>query len=239
MARRFKRGETLREIGKRHNISHEGVRLIMQKRGLTRKDYPIHEIRHKEALAKKNLIIEAYKKKSGTADQRTIEVEIGRELGLSTRAVNEVIKDYPFKSLYDHKSRITPKFSDEDLIKAVRLIAQRLGEPLTKDQYATEVEGTDLPVPQTLIIRFGSWHDACEAAGVTSGKSFRRYTKRFDEEACLKAAKDFWDSREGPFSFVAYSEWAKGKDVPSGGTMRVRMGKWSEVKRRIAEMEDE
>lgn len=81
-----------------------------------------------------------------------------------------------------------------------------------------------------LIQMFGTWTNACEQAGVRGRRAVREtYTQKWDREDCLRWVHKYLETTEKP-SFSRYDEWSRiEEDAPSGGTVRLRCGKWIET----------
>lgn len=126
------------------------------------------------------------------------------------------------------------KWSDKQLAEALRTVAQ--GKPISQLGYDRLRAGSDL-LPSGLLIclRFGSWREACAAAGVTPADGTRGpYKRRCTEAACESAL--VWAYQElGRFpSYSEYAAFARERDLPSGATVRNRLGRWSDITRRLA-----
>ena len=82
---------------------------------------------------------------------------------------NNALKAAGLKARYP---RHAPVYSDEELIKALRTLADELDRAPT----VQEMLARDLPRPATYVNRFGSWNAALEAAGLEPNQ--RRQPKR-------------------------------------------------------------
>lgn len=129
----------------------------------------------------------------------------------------------------------TPDFSDEQLLDGLRAAAAELGEPLTAGGYDAWQRGRDIAgSPALLIRRFGSWRNACAAAGLQANAT-RSTSRRWSEEDVVAVVARYLRSPGATGSFADYSAWAHGQeDVPSGATLRQR-APWAELKRRAQE----
>jgi hypothetical protein len=126
-------------------------------------------------------------------------------------------------------------WSDADIMAALRAAAV-YDFPLSAAAYTElvrmgEVSGPSLPL---VYQRFGGWLAACESAGVVHGKAMRHYESRWSDDELLVYARDYFLAPDWPESAHRYDEWrlANAPDGPSQQTLRNRLGRWSEIKRR-------
>lgn len=114
------------------------------------------------------------------------------------------------------------RWSDEELVAAVRDVADRCREPLTSlayDSYRRRGE----PSPSTLVERFGSWQTVLERAGVpAAGRSGTRWTADAVVEVLARWLAESSDQR-----MVRYvAEAARREDLPGINVIRARYGGW-------------
>ncbi|GAB2973330.1 homing endonuclease associated repeat-containing protein [Nocardioides montaniterrae] len=129
----------------------------------------------------------------------------------------------------------TPDFSDAQLLEALAEAAAELtkpGEPLTNGAYDAWQRGRDTAgSPALLIRRFGSWREACQAAGLEVNAT-RSTSRRWSEADIDRIVASYLNAPGSPGSYAGYTEWAKEQeDAPSGATLRQR-GAWAEIKAR-------
>lgn len=86
------------------------------------------------------------------------------------------------------------------------------------------------------VVGGGSWNGVMQELGLPTSKRGRQAgSGRFSDEGALTALREFteYSAREGSSaSYVQYGRWvlrmrAKGRDVPTGPTIRQRFGSWS------------
>ena len=120
-------------------------------------------------------------------------------------------------------SERTPKdllFSDAALEALLRQAAAKVadGEPLTSARYKeirAAQETPQMPAVATVLLRYGSWRAALEAANLPHTDSTRVYDRRWSEDDMTLAVADAILAT-GSSSFRGYERWAKGRDdVPS------------------------
>lgn len=126
-----------------------------------------------------------------------------------------------------------PEYSDEDCFTALRRAAGPDGTTaVSMGAYARANEGFSVPADYTLVVRFGSWADACAAAGVTPGARPKRdyATAWSDDELRSWLARFFDEVGLDPLpSMPQYKAWAaiQPGNPPSAITVRNRLGRWS------------
>ncbi|KAA1421817.1 hypothetical protein F0U44_05985 [Nocardioides humilatus] len=124
-----------------------------------------------------------------------------------------------------------PEFSDAQLRAAISAAAAELGEPLTVGAYDTWQRSHDAASPALVIRRFGSWTQACAAAGVRTNTT-RSTSRRWTDDEVVEIVARYLRSPGSTGSFADYSGWAKDQEgVPSGATLRQRYP-WAEIKER-------
>ena len=90
----------------------------------------------------------------------------------------------------DRKRKVAfERVSEAKILSDLRPAAERLGEPLAINRYRKEAPRRGW-VYYTAANRFGSWAEACQAAGVRSyPPRGRMRTSLFGERECLQALK--------------------------------------------------
>jgi Homing endonuclease associated repeat len=122
-------------------------------------------------------------------------------------------------------------FTDDEILHAIRAAARRCGEPLSHGRYDSVSRDVAGPSSARVIQRFGSWRQACSAAGVTSGVPARDYVTRWDPASVASAVSAYLASEGCPGTYAGYEEWARAHaDRPSGATVRNVLGGWSAAK---------
>ena len=122
------------------------------------------------------------------------------------------------------------RYSEHDLLRALRAAADEVGDPLTVDRYHAHQTAVGGPTSVLIIQRHGTWNAACAAAGLKVNPrragSRRRWTR--DDVAAYVAA---YLRVEGSGSYAGYAAWAKETaGAPSGQTVRNTFGGWDAAK---------
>ena len=136
-----------------------------------------------------------------------------------------------------HASGLKPRFSDSNLLGGLRVVAQRLGHAPTVSEYRSFAPDLGLAAMPTVYARFGGWGAALEAAGLTSRSRTRgRRAARWNTAACWNALLSVADQLGDPPRYRRYTELAADRDdLPSGPTLTLRLGLWSEIVTALAE----
>jgi hypothetical protein len=108
--------------------------------------------------------------------------------------------------------------------------------PLTTSAYRDllavgQVRGPSLPLVGQ---RYGSWTAACEAAGVTTGRTMRNnYESKWSDQDLVNIVQHYLLDPAAPNSANRFNDWKRRNmpDGPSFATIRNRFGSWTEAKR--------
>jgi DNA-binding CsgD family transcriptional regulator len=227
-------GWTLREIGERYGISRQRVDEIVRDRGGPELPEVIAARRAREAEV---------------IDARAREIRQWWRAGLSVAAIAEKL-DLPAARVHKaidgvlspidraHRNRSivmrtrTPRYSEEELLAGVRGVAERIGRTPTQEEYRALAQELELASILTLAKRFGGWHAAVVAAGLTPlphgrGRGSRR---TWDQDACWRALERVSDQLGNPPRFQSYVTISTGRaDLPSGPTVRNQLGRWIDI----------
>lgn len=126
------------------------------------------------------------------------------------------------------------KYSDEQLIAALRQVAQIVGEPMSRERYEAVQQGQDLGLPMWLTIskRFGTWNEACTRAGLQVNAQHTGRPATWNPESVAQAVARFLNDPEATgASYDAYTAWSRERDdAPSGPTVRNVLGTWNNAK---------
>jgi transcriptional regulator with XRE-family HTH domain len=227
-------GWTLREIGERYGISRQRVDEIVRDRGGPELPEVIAARRAREAE-----IIE----------QRARDIRQWWRAGLSISTIAEKL-DLPAARVHKsidgvlspidraHRNRSivmrtrTPRYSEAELSAGVRAVAERIGRTPTQEEYRALAQELELASILTLAKRFGGWHAAVVAAGLTPlahgrGRGSRR---TWDKDSCWRALERVSDQLGNPPRFQSYVLISTGRaDLPSGPTVRNQLGRWIDI----------
>ena len=122
-------------------------------------------------------------------------------------------------------------FTDAQILAALRAAADLTEGPLSHSRYDAVSREVGGPSSARIIQRFGTWHQACRTAGVTSGRPARDYTPRWHRQSVTDAVAAYLASDDATGTYAGYESWARGhSDRPSGPTVRNVMGGWNEAK---------
>ena len=227
-------GWTLREIGDRYGISRQRVDEIVRDRGGPELPEVIAARRARAAE-----IIE----------QRAPEIRQWWRAGLSISTIAEKL-DLPAARVHKsidgvlspidraHRNRSIvmrtrmPRYSEAELSAGVRAVAERIGRTPTQEEYRGFAHELELASILTLAKRFGGWHAAVLAAGLTPlphgrGRGSRR---TWDKDSCWRALERVSDQLGNPPRFQSYVLISTGRpDLPSGPTVRNQLGRWIDI----------
>ena len=154
--------------------------------------------------------------------------------GQSAKVLQVELRKREAKARSDERREAQQIEGRRESIKALQLAAT-YAHPLTGSAYDNlvtigEVSG---PSRQTIANRFGSWVDACEAAGVECGRTLRiDYTRRWTPSEMLAYLRICRDEIGRAPTVREYEIWARTHDgAPSEGTIRKQFGTWRDVKK--------
>lgn len=157
----------------------------------------------------------------------TVEAVVDR-IGIPRQAVSAVIDGMPLRQVYRRKG-ILPAYKKEILKKALKAAAEVCGEPLTIPAYRLEAPSHGWPADLTITKAFGSWGEACAAAGVTFNTPKGAQRGSYGRGDCVKALRLCKAELGDVPSYERYSVWARENRQPSGSTVRVKIGPWREA----------
>lgn len=144
------------------------------------------------------------------------------------------------------------RWTNEEILEALRLADEANGGPIGGTDYGMRYRKFDFDAPsgRTVWMRFGSWNEAREAAGLpinterpgTAGKRWR-----VPEQQVIDAVTECALDLGHLPSYSEYMEWRdaepenrKGRKggsppgtLPCGSSARQLVGSWLEVKRRV------
>ncbi|WP_114571782.1 homing endonuclease associated repeat-containing protein [Exiguobacterium flavidum] len=114
-----------------------------------------------------------------------------------------------------------PKYTKEEILKSFERYAQDVGSTITLKKYQEWRKTVHhAPSHYHIVKMFGSWHDACTAAGLEASVT---YSKAELAASLRQAIEEVGFS----LSFEAYREWAKRNNKPSTKALLHRYGSWS------------
>jgi DNA-binding CsgD family transcriptional regulator len=227
-------GWTLREIGQRYGISRQRVDEIVRDRGGPQLPEVLaaRRARTAEIISERSAeICEWWRAGLSIA-------EISERLDLPTARVHREIGKLldPIDEAHRNRAIVTRtrsrRYSDEDLIAGLQAVAKRVDRTPTQEEYRALAQELRYASILTLGKRFGSWHEAVVAAGLTPLPRARRQGSqyRWDKEACWEALEKVADQLGNPPRFQSYVALSTGReDLPSGPTVRNQLGRWIDI----------
>lgn len=230
---------TLDEIGKRFELSRERVRQILNERGVK----PIgvegqgrqRQRRLRHALDQRDSILSRWRQGQAIG-------ALARELGVAPKAAQRVVDLHATEadsaarrqSLNASSAASDRRYTDHELVAAVRAVAERLGRVPSAQDYVRLARELALPSAPLIYNRMG-WAAAVRAAGLAPRPSRRSYTRQWDSSACWTALEGLVDECGHVPSVQEYDRLARGRDdLPSLSTVRNRVGGWAVVRIRLA-----
>jgi uncharacterized protein (DUF1810 family) len=223
-------GASNRAIGKTVGMSAEAVRRSIKRAGKLDSGH----IRKLRAERLKGSIRETVTSMPGSSLD-----EIAEKAGVSRIDVRRNLGRLGTKLVWDQGTSPKVKnWSDEQLLQALQAASTR-STPLTVAVYdeLVTLEQIKGPTGQVFYLRFGSWKEACEAAGVQCGESARdNYTRKWSEIELREFVVKFLFSPEHDGSLVEFQQWLKKRpEAPSVATIRNRLGHWDSMKKKAIE----
>lgn len=231
-------GKTLDEVGQEFGVTRERVRQLMTKHG----GPDAAEVRQVQAereraaeLAHAASLDAAIRSVLGAAGPQTVE-DVAAQTGIGNADVARFWpRDLAHLKLWG-VSNAESRWSDDDILDAIKE-ASAYEFPLTTSAYRDlvavgQIKGPSLP---RIGQRYGSWTAACQAAGVTAGRTMRNnYESRWSDQDLLDIIRQYLLDPAAPNSANRFDQWKRDNvsDGPSFQTIRNRFGSWTEAKRR-------
>jgi DNA-binding CsgD family transcriptional regulator len=232
-------GETLQAIASRFGLSRERVRQIVERQRRDRGAPGAGSI--DAARAKRRLGLAAERRDEALARWRAGATvgEIAQETGLSVRAVRGLLERHAEEAdgalrrvALNRRSRAGAlRYSDADLIAAVRRVAAALERVPGAAEYAELARELRLPSLSLIQARLG-WRLALGSAGLVSAAEVRAgHPLRWSESDCWEAVARIARSIGHAPSIREYARASRGDPkLPSAATVSQRLGGWSAVR---------
>jgi len=227
-------GKTLEEIGLNFELTRERVRQIISKFGSDMVFPDITEMRRKEK--EDDLRGIAIEISANWNSFRNYDfAKLAEEYNLSVPLIRQIVTKVQHAYLSaNEESRIEKLWTADDCIKVLKLAAT-FAFPLTVLEYRKLIESNSISGPTLRVFysRFGSWVDACAAAGVETGNALREYDSTWSDSDLVCIVRQFlWESRDTSWSIQNYDDWRARHEsqLPSAGLLRNRLGTWSEIR---------
>ena len=216
-------GHTLQMIADSLGLTREMIRqIIVANQG------PTAGTVRKNREAKKRLEAVAVFKKLGTVDVGKIADFIDENPARVRDLLGKQAKKLP-----TGRKNFEKLFSDQDLLDILRQAASQVDGPLTGKKYR---KLNIQPTVAVFVGRFGTWNNACEVAGVEHGLAVRNnYKRAHSEEDMLAFVASYLADPRTNGSAQGYEEWQrKVEGAPSLTLIRQRVGRWNDIKIRLA-----
>lgn len=218
---------TLDEAGKRYGLTRERVRQI-QVRYLGVSAKVFHARR--AALAEQVRVdrITAYALAHPTATGR----EIADTVGVLVSEVRDVIGPDQVALRERPTRKGLPGVGDDAVLAEIRRVAALPGGvPLRSTFFDTHRRDGMIGVIR-ILQRFGTWREACEAAGVAPMPAMRpSYTRRWNDQDMRDLLDRYVVEAWGSWSYANFDTWLRSQDgSPSAQTVRNQLGlRWQEL----------
>jgi plasmid maintenance system antidote protein VapI len=231
VAGEFLKGASVSEIARERKVHRHVVTQVLAEQG----------IRPSERSKARDQVLQRVR--SGTGVTRT---QLAEEFGLHPNTVAEYLRGTEEQAMIIREREAHRRYSDAQVVGALReawksvpVDRKRFG--LSRAQYdaiaarLTAEDGKQRPSGAMVVRaqRYGSWKAACDAAGVPHGtKGGHTRLVRFTDDDLLEAIQRC--AREtGSTTYAGYEDWSAGDPgKPSAATIRNRLGRWSDIRRR-------
>ena len=232
-------GCSLAEIGRRFGVSRQRVDQILRRTGVAQAGAArSRAVRSAQAATLREQHAKLAGERSGEILERYRRGEdppaIARELELQCEAVKRLIAGQRTDADRAARRKIVerpaePRYSDDELVRGVALVASRLGHTPTCGEYDRAARELGLACVATVYQRSGTWMRALHAAGLKPRP--RALTPpRWDAEACWQAVQSVADQLGDPPRYHRYAQLATERDdLPSATTVRQRLGFWHDI----------
>lgn len=128
------------------------------------------------------------------------------------------------------------KYTKQDCIDGLQRAAEELGEAVSLKEYK---DGDYSPSASTIAVRFGSWNDAKEAAGLGTVEAIQRgdalgpdrkaqTEPTYSKQDCIDELQRAAEECGRP---LGVEEWRSGGYSPSDRTLTNKFGSWNEAKK--------
>jgi hypothetical protein len=227
-------GATLAEVGERFGLTRERVRQLVNKAEAERETTPM-DLRRAAHAARWIDFTDTYGPKIRflAAQCTSIDQIHGHLPDTSAADIAEFLREHGIRCRGDRP--VKRRWSDDDVLTCLQVAFDELG-PLTVKSYADWAREHEVPGPQTVFNRFGSWTNGMQRAGleVTLGTA-RTYRYEWTTQRCIEAVRAWLATAECPSSGEFEMARRSGAELPSLGTLRRFVGGWNQTIR-CAEM---
>lgn len=225
-------GLGLEEIGQQYGLTRERVRqIVLQLDGATVED--VRKVRQAKADRRASAVVAHIRDDLAAHGPSTIDA-VAQRLSLSEASVR---KSWPtdLKAMIVREKDRAQKWSDDQIREALQLAAT-FDYPLRAKRYDALLVTGDVIGPSAvrLVQRFGTWAQACSFAGVEASKPPRQhYQSNWTDADLMGFVRQYLRAPGYTGSLHGFDTWRKAEGIegPSTGTLRDRLGTWSEIKR--------
>lgn len=224
-----KSGMTYEEIGGTFGVTRERVRQVLKKAGITGSTTRGARAAAKAATleADRERILEWAKGNPGLGARDAEEA-----LSLKEGRVAEALGSSVNRVFVRQKPNACLRYTDEDIVRALREAAFIQGDPMSKVAYDEYVEAFGGPSGVLVAKRFGTWKKACQAAGLGVSTLPGNCNRRWGQGQLVDILLDYFNSTTARGTFDDYARWASQESGrPSAPTVRNRFGSWTAAKR--------
>ena len=229
----YAQGATLAQVGDRYGLSRERIRQLFAATGLpTRTLAETAEMNRRKARERGTEVVAAYRK---LEDIRAVAEQLGVPQSIVREIVREERARQPTRESARRRKPSRRRFSDQELLDALRAAHAELGGVLSVGMYGTWARGRVLPDGrpwpghQVCAHRFGSWRAALMAAGLNAnGASPITGTGLFAAPDCVDAVRHVSRKLGRVPTCDEYDREARRSAgaLPSLATIRTRCGGW-------------
>jgi hypothetical protein len=218
---------TLDEVGQKYGLTRERVRqLQVRYLGVSAKTF--HARRAALTQAERDQRIAAYAAEHPTASGR----QIADAVKVSFGEVRDVIGPDQVALREPASRRSVASVDDDGVFAEIRRIAAKPGGTPLRSTFFDAHRAPGMIGADRVIQRFGTWREACEAAGVEPMPSVRKtYTRRWCDDDLRTVLDRYVVEAWGTWSYARFEEWLRTQDgAPSAQTVRNQLGgKWQDL----------
>ena len=227
-----KTGSTLQEIALQYGVTRERVRIVLLKNNaITPIEFRKQErAQNAESNNLKSKILQNWVREHMGCT--FVELSLGTDIKQTdcVRYLPRDAKHLILKPGESTNSWSTEKWTDNQIFDGIRMAAS-LKSPLSRVSYDRirkkhEIDG---PSGVRILQRFSFWVNACEQAGVQSGRTVRtNYHRNWTQQEMINWLATFM-RQSTTSAHGAYNEWSKTQvGAPGGQTIRNTVGSWAE-----------
>lgn len=238
MAAMYESGKSLREVGKAFGVSGESVRQLFAANGVERRP---RGYRAGPSAATRRAVANDYLEGVPRED---VAAAYGLSVALVGRIISELLTPDELRERRRRNAsrRNAPReYADWELVEALTACASDLGPKFTAEDYAKWRREQKAAYPSLQLFNQrrptyspkdgASWNGWRKIAGlpVASAGSQPGHSRRYDAEA-IYGALDEVAATTGSFPTVAEYEKRRPEGAPSAATVRLRYGRWGDVR---------